>query len=189
MKENINVNEINENENKNFIFYVDGNKKNSSGYIKFDVSDLPDLKTKHYGIFSLKNKKDGKFDSWVDFDIGSENEAEPIDLVQMSYDNNNNSNKVQGNNKCVYGARFCFSDQEIKTENANDLSLDKESFIWLEVKVEENGNKRLYKYDTGNKEWIKTDFRFSTLDLYDNYATNGINQNLETWPKNNKALM
>lgn len=187
MKESIHVNEINENENKNFIFYVDNNKKNSYGYIKFNVSDLPDSKTKHYGVFSLKKKENGEFDSWEDFNIGDK--AEAVDLGQMSYDENNNSNKVQGSNRYVYGARFCFSDKKINAETANNLSLDDESLIWLELKVENDGNKRLYKYDAQNKKWTPTNFRFSTLDLYDNNNTEGKNQNWEAWPRNDKALM
>lgn len=188
MKESINVNEINEDENKNFIFYVDNNKKNSYGYIKFDVSDLPDLKKKHYGVFSLQKEKNGSFDSWDDFDIFCEGQLQAVPLTQMSYDESNNSNQVKGSNKYVYGARFCFSDKEIKKENANNLSLDDESLIWLEVRVEEDGNQRLYKYDAQNKKWTPTNFRFSTLDIYDGgeYAKN---QNWETWPRDDKALM
>ena len=145
MKESIVVNDTNNNKNENFIFYIDEKKKNSQGYIKFDVSDFPDLKTKHYGVFSLKNKKDDGFKSWDDFDIFCEGQLQAVPLTQMSYDENNNSNQVKGSNKYVYGARFCFSDQEIKAENANNSFLDDKNLIWLEIKVEENGNKRLYK--------------------------------------------
>ena len=189
MKESIYVNNTNNNENENFIFYVDEKKKNSQGYIKFDVSDFPDLKTKHYGVFSLKNKKDDGFKSWDDFDIFCEGQLQAVPLTQMSYDENNNSNQVKGSNKYVYGARFCFSDQEIKAENANNLFLDDKNLIWLEIKVEENGDNRLYKYDTRNKEWIKTNFRFSTLDLYDNGNTDAKNADWKTWPRNDKVLM
>ncbi len=195
MKENINANEIDENENKNFIFYVDNNKKNSQGYIKFDLSDLPDLKNKHYGVFSLQKEKNGSFDSWDDFDIGDKDVSEPIELEQMSYDNYENSNKDENSNKVpvsskyVYGARFCFSNKKIKNENANNLSFDGENLVWLEVKVEKNGDKLLYKYDAKNKKWTQTNFKFQTLDLYDNGNTDAKNQNWETWPRDDKALM
>lgn len=183
MKKNI---ETNENQGDGLIFSQEGKlmngteTNNSQYYIRIKRSDLDFIDNKQYCALYKQNKRGGKFVLDGTFDpviptestINKEKEKNFFETM-CSYDEN------------VYGLRFCFANEQLKENEAQNASLDNPDLVWLELRCDENGDKFLARYNPKNREWERTDISFALKDLFggNDLGQAGRNTIWEMYPK------
>ncbi len=180
--------EINKNKNQDcdLIFskkgkLIDGSATaNSQYYIRIKRSDLDFIDNKKCYALYKQNEKNGDFVLDGTFD--------PIILLESTIDKEKEKNFFEtmcAYNEDVYGLRFCFADGKLEGEEAKNASLDNSSLVWLELKIDNTGDKFLAQYNPLNKVWERTNISFALKDLFggNDIKQSGRNSVWEMYPK------
>ncbi len=185
MKASIEINK-NENQNDDLIFRTTGKlmngiaTANSQYYIRIKRSDLDFIDNKECYALYKQNEKNGDFVLDGTFN--------PIILLESTIDKEKEKNFFETMctyNEDVYGLRFCFADGKLEGEEAKNASLDNSSLVWLELKIDNTGDKFLARYNPLNKVWERTNISFALKDLFggNDIEQSGRNSIWEMYPK------
>lgn len=183
MEKNI---KTNKNQNDGLIFsktgkLMDGSiTANSQCYIRIKRSDLDFIDNKQYYALYKQSEKDGDFVLDGTFDP-----VIPQESTTNKEKGKNFFETMCSYNENVFGLRFCFANRELEQSEARDVSLDNPDLIWLELKIDSNGDEFLARYNPQNKTWKPTEISFALKDLFGGNDTerSGTNSIWEMYPK------